>query len=104
MKILFDQGTTAPLRRWFVGDEVATANEMGWSDLSNGRLLEAAEGSAFQMLVTTDQNLKHEQNLTGRVIAILVLPTTSWPKIRRHAGFVVEVAGTLTAGARLKRR
>jgi hypothetical protein len=72
MKILFDQGTPAPLRRWFVGDEVATANEMGWSDLSNGRLLEAAEGSAFQMLVTTDQNLKHEQNLTGRVIAILV--------------------------------
>jgi len=49
---------------------------MGWADLSNGDLLGASEKS-FDLLMTTDQNLKYQQNLAGRRLAILVLPTTS---------------------------
>jgi len=83
MKILFDQGTPAPLRHSLAGHTIATAFEQGWSDLENGGLIQVAETNGFDALVTTDQNLKYQQNLRGRKLAILVLPTTSWPKIQK---------------------
>jgi len=81
--ILFDQGTPAPLRHKLTGHTVSTAYEMGWAELENGDLLGAAE-AAFDAFVTTDQNLRYQQNLAGRRLAILVLPTTSWPLIQLH--------------------
>ena len=74
MKILFDQGTPVPLRQTLVDHNVITVYEMGWSDLANGDLLGAAEAQQFEVLVTTDKNLRYQQNLTGRTIAIFVLP------------------------------
>lgn len=97
MKILFDQGTPVPLRRELVGHDVATAFEMGWAELDNGDLLQAAEG-AFDVLVTTDQNLRHQQSLSGKRLAILVLPTTSWPRIQRNAQEVVAAVSALGPG------
>lgn len=87
MRVLFDQGTPVPLRRALDAHTVSTAFEMGWAHLSNGELLRAAE-SAFDVLITTDQHLRHQQNLTGRSLAIVVLPTTSWPTIQRHLDHV----------------
>ena len=80
MKILFDHGTPVPLRRSLPGHEISTAYEMGWAELQNGDLLTAAEKD-FQAFITTDKNLRYQQNLAGRRLAILVLPTTSWPHI-----------------------
>ena len=94
MRILFDQGTPAPLRHALTGHSVETAYERGWSNLSNGDLLAAAEGAGFDLFVTTDQNLRYQQNLDGRRLAILVLPTTRWPIIQRH---VAEVAAAVAA-------
>jgi hypothetical protein len=91
VKILFDQGTPAPLRRELSKHTVTTAFEKGWSTLSNGDLLAKAE-QEFDLLVTTDQNLQYQQNLAGRKIAILILPTTSWPSIRLHA---IEIAAAI---------
>jgi hypothetical protein len=54
MKVLFDQGTPAPLRHHLAGHTVATAYESGWDTLENGNLLQAAEASGFEVLVTTD--------------------------------------------------
>jgi len=65
MKILFDQGTPAPLRRALVGHDVTAAHEQGWANLSNGDLLQAAE-SIFDLLITTDQHLRYQQNLSFR--------------------------------------
>ena len=96
MRILFDQGTPVPLRGSLAGHEVHTAFEMGWSDLGNGELLEAAE-NAFDALVTTDRNLLHQQNLAGR-LAVLVLPTTSWPRLRRHAAEIAAAVDALQPG------
>jgi hypothetical protein len=76
MKILFDQGTPAPLRQALAGHAISTAYEMGWATLENGDLLKAAE-TAFDAFITTDQNLRFQQHLTGRRLAVLVLPTTS---------------------------
>jgi hypothetical protein len=76
---------------------VATAFELGWSNLANGELLRQAEAQ-FELLITTDQNLHYQQNLTGRRIAILVLPTTSWPEISQHEAEVLSAVNTIRAG------
>jgi hypothetical protein len=60
-------------------------------------LLDAAEGS-FDVFITTDQNLRYQQNLAGRMLAVLVLPTTSWPKIQRHVSEVVAAASAVRPG------
>ncbi len=98
MKILFDQGTPAPLRDALASHSVTTAFEKGWSDLENGDLIRAAEAEDFNALITTDKNLKHQQNLRGRKLAILVLPTTSWPKIQKQLEKVCSAANSLKPG------
>ena len=70
MKILFDQGTPVPLRRHLTGNVVDTVFERGWSHLKNRELLDAAEQDGYGLLITTDQNLKYQQNLGGRHLAI----------------------------------
>ena len=97
MKILFDHGTPAPLRRTFPDHKVSTAFEMGWAKLSNGDLLAAAE-KPFDVFITTDKNLRYQQNLNGRRLAIMVLPTTSWPLIQKHTKKIYDVAVSLQPG------
>jgi len=65
LRILFDQGTPVPLRRYLLGHTVATAFEMGWAEFGNGDLLLEAEAQ-FNALVTTDQNLRYQQNSERR--------------------------------------
>lgn len=98
MKILFDQGTPVPLRQFLKDHTVKTAYEEGWSALSNGDLLTEAENAGYQLLVTTDQNLRYQQNLRERRIAIVVLLTTSWPRIRRKAQNILEVINAMYSG------
>lgn len=98
MHILFDQGTPVPLRDALVGHTVETAYERGWSTLGNGDLLTAAETSAFDVLITTDQNLRDQQILSGRKLAVLVLPTTRWPQIRRYVAEVVAAVASIRPG------
>jgi hypothetical protein len=98
MTILFDQGTPVPLRQALVGHTVDTAYERGWSTLSNGELLTAAERASFDLLITTDQNLRHQQLLTNRRLAILVLPTTRWPEIQRHTAGVAAAVAAIEPG------
>ena len=81
MKVLLDACTPRPLRRFLPGHSVSTAQEMGWGGLKNGDLLREAEGQ-FEVFISTDQNLKYQQQVVGRKLAILVLPTNDWPTIR----------------------
>jgi predicted nuclease of predicted toxin-antitoxin system len=62
MRILLDESLPRRLRGAFPGHDVATAAEAGWSGLSNGELLQLA-AERFDLLVTADQNLQHQQNL-----------------------------------------
>jgi predicted nuclease of predicted toxin-antitoxin system len=98
MKVLFDQGTPAPLRHHLAGHTVATAYESGWDTLENGNLLQAAEASGFEVLVTTDQNLPHQQSLLGRPIAVVVLGSTSWPKMQTRLAEIALAVGAARPG------
>jgi hypothetical protein len=101
MRVLFDQGTPAPLRRALASHQVATAYEMGWANLGNGDLLSAAE-SQFDVFITTDKNLRYQQKLQGRRLAILVLPTTNWLQIQNHLADVATAVESLPPGAYLE--
>ena len=99
MRVLFDQGTPVPLRQFLTQHEVTTAYELGWSRLKNGALLDAAEAAGFAALVTTDANLRYQQNLIARHIGIVVLSTTSWPRIQRAAERVIQAVDGATPGS-----
>jgi hypothetical protein len=64
--------------------EIATAYELGWSALKNGELIAAAESASYDLLLTTDQNLKYQQNFAARRIGIVVLRSTSWPRMQKY--------------------
>jgi len=97
VRILFDQGVPAPLRRYFSKPEVIVAAELGWSRLTNGQLLDAAE-QEFNLLVT-DQWLRYQQNLAGRKLSILILPSTSWPKLEPNHANIIAAAESIATGA-----
>ena len=84
MKILFDHGTPAPLRRHLPGHHVDRSAERGWEQLENGELIQRAEQEGYEVIVTTDQSMQYEQNLTGRRIAFVVLLSTAWPRVQHR--------------------
>lgn len=98
MKVLFDQGTPVPQRAALTGHEVTTATEAGWSTVTNGELLSQAEAGGFEALITTDQNLRYQQNLAGRRIRIVVLMSASWPSIQHKAAEVLAPLEALAEG------
>jgi predicted nuclease of predicted toxin-antitoxin system len=96
MRVLFDQGTPKPLGRFLQGHTVSTAAQEGWHQLQNSELLDAAEAAGFDLLITTDKNLRYQQNLRGRKIAIIVLSKQQWPQLRAHVGLVVHAVNAAT--------
>ena len=74
MKVLFDEGVPRQLRRLLARDDITLLEEKGWKGIQNGALLQLAEANKFDVFVTADQNLKYQQNLKRRQIAIVVLP------------------------------
>ncbi|MGH7969898.1 MAG: hypothetical protein ACREIC_14335, partial [Limisphaerales bacterium] len=76
---------------------VSTAQEMGWGGLKNGDLLRAAE-SQFEVFISTDQNLKYQQRVVGRKLAILALPTNDWPVIHSKGAEIAAKVTTLKPG------
>ncbi|MBK7472700.1 MAG: hypothetical protein IPI73_20890 [Betaproteobacteria bacterium] len=98
MRVLFDQGVPVPLRLHLSQHEVVTAYERGWSKLKNGDLLDAAESNGFGVFLTTDTNLRYQQNLKSRRIAVVILTTTSWPRIQVAVAEVVRIVGAAVEG------
>src|SRR5580700_10246806 len=82
MRILFDQATPVPIRPYLEGHKVRTAAQHGWDRLRNGDLPTAAEDAGFDLFLTTDKNMRYQQNLAVRKIAIVVLGRQQWPQLR----------------------
>jgi hypothetical protein len=99
MLILFDNGTPAPLRYALKGHVVVEAIERGWDRLANGELIAAAEAAGFELLLTTDKNIRYQQDLTGRRIAFVVLGNQQWPTLRRYIESVVAAVNAATPGS-----
>jgi hypothetical protein len=99
MRVLFDQATPVPIRPYLKGHNVRTAAQPGWDRLKNGELLVAAEADGFDVLLTTDKNMRYQQNLTGRKIAVIVLGLQQWPSLQPHVRLVVEAINAAVPGS-----
>jgi hypothetical protein len=99
MRILFDQATPLPIRPYLKGHEVRTAAQQGWDRLKNGELLEAADAEGFEVLLATDKNMRYQQNLAGRKIAVVVLGLQQWPSLQPPVQFVVQAVDAAVPGS-----
>lgn len=98
MIVLFDHSTPAPLARHLAGHAVTEARDRGWDRLSNVDLLTEAEQAGFEVLVTADKNMRYQQNLTKRKIALVILPTPQWPILRLHVERIAAAVSSSTPG------
>ncbi len=99
MQVLFDHGTPRGLANLLIGHEVRIAKAEGWEQLTNGELLTEAERAGFEVLVTPDKNIRYQQNLQGRRIAIVVLANAQWPVLRQHSDAVLSAINAATPGS-----
>jgi hypothetical protein len=99
MLILFDHSTPAPLAPYLTGHTVTKAKDRGWDTLSNGDLLGEAERAGFDLLLTADNNMRYQQNLTGRKIALVVLSTPQWPRVQLHIDKITAVLNSVNPDA-----
>ena len=99
MRIVFDKNVPVGVRRFLSKHEVRTFVEMQWHpQLENGELLKVAEASGFDVMVTSDQNIGHQQNLTGRKLALVVLGSNIWPVVRDHGAAIAAKVDAATPG------
>src|SRR3974390_1421245 len=99
MLFLFDQGTPVPIRPFLKQHTVQTTAERGWDTLESGEFLKAAEAAGFDVLVTPDKNIRYQQNLTVRTIALIVLGNPRWPVLRMYVERVVTAVTAATPGS-----
>jgi hypothetical protein len=98
MLILFDNGTPRGLARFLTGHAVEEARGRGWEELANGELIDVAEQAGFEVMVTTDKNIKHQQNLKARKIALVVLEHSQWPMVKLVAEAIVSAVNAAAPG------
>ena len=72
--------------------------EKGWETLANGDLLNAAEHEGYDVLITTDQSMRHQQNLIGRRLAMVVLLNTTWTRVQRHIHEILDAVENIRPG------
>lgn len=93
MRILLDECVPWPMHKLLVGHECTTAQKRGWGGIKNGDLLRLAEGD-FDLFITSDQNIRYQQNLAGRRIPVLELSTND---LRRIFAAAVEIQAAVPA-------
>jgi PIN like domain len=98
MRVLLDENLPRLLSGLLAAHEVMTVQEMNWAGVQNGELVRLAE-SAFDVLVTADKNLRYQQNLAHRRIAIVELPTNRWPVLKAMGAEVREAVAGIDVGS-----
>ena len=100
MLILFDHGAPRGVARALSSHTVFTALSRGWDQLNNGELLKAAEEAGFDLLFTTDNRIRYQQNLKERRIALVVLTgTTKWARVKLHLDRIAVSIERATPGS-----
>ena len=100
LRILFDKNVPVGVRRFLQKHEVHTVVDLKWNpQLENGELLDAAEAAGFDVMVTADQNIRYQQNLTGRKLSLVVIGSNIWPIVQKHSDAVASKVDAATPGS-----
>ena len=98
MRILLDECVPWPMHKLLSGHACSTVQGKGWGGIKNGELLQLAEGE-FDLFITADQNIRYQQNLTGRRIAILELSTNDIGRIEAARKLIDKTLEVITSNA-----
>lgn len=98
MKVIFDENVPLPLQQFLAGHTVTTVQREGWAGIENGELLKLVDGR-FDVLVLADKNLRYQQSLKQRRIALVELPTNRWPALKQLAGKITQAVENSTPGS-----
>jgi hypothetical protein len=98
-RILLDQNAPLGIRQFLTEHEVIPSRSMGWATIENGALIQAAEEAGFSVLITCDRNIRYQQNITSRQIALIELTTTIWPLTRTRLDDVRAAVQQATPGS-----
>src|ERR1035441_4176578 len=98
MPILFDNGTPRGLARFLAGHTVEEARGRGWEELRNGELIDLAGQAGFEVILTTDKNIRDQQNLNARKIAVVVLEHSQWPMVKLVADTIIAAVNAAEPG------
>jgi len=101
VRILFDENVPYPLKRLLVGYDITTVQEAGLSGIKNGDLLRKAN-AAFDVLILADKNLRYQQDMRERKVAIIELPTNRWPIVKGLQGQIVIALDSIGPGDYVK--
>jgi Domain of unknown function (DUF5615) len=97
VKILLDECTPRVVKKRLPALDIATVQDAGWGGLKNGDLLAAAD-ARFDVFITTDKNLRHQQNLTKYRLAIVLLPSNQVPVVEKLIPAIVSALATVQPG------
>jgi hypothetical protein len=98
MRVLVDNCVPLGITKFLTGHTVTDSVSVGLQNIVNGKLLQAAEG-VYDILLTSDQNIVYQQNLTNRQLAIVAVNTNHWPTIRRDPHKIVHAVNAATSGS-----
>ena len=98
MRILFDNNTPRPLRRYLTEHTVDTADEKGWARIRNGDLLDSAESDGYDVLITADQSMRYQQNMASRQVAVMVLLSNRWPRVQLRSEEIRDALAGMSPG------
>jgi hypothetical protein len=99
VKVLLDENLDHGLRQLLGPHEVVTVTYMGWTGLKNGELLRRAEDHGIEILLTGDQTLSYEQNLSGRRLAIVALSAIQLPILKNNLPRIITALDNATPGS-----
>ena len=99
MLILFDNNTPRGLTRFLSGHSVEEARMRGWDQLANGELIAATAQAGFEVMVTADKNIRYQQNLEARKIALGVLEHSQWPMVKLVVENIVAAVDAAQPGS-----
>jgi hypothetical protein len=97
MRIIFDENVPLPLQQFFTAHTVTTVQKEGWAGVENGAIIDLVDGR-FDVLLLADKNLRYQQNLLNRQIALVELPTNRWPILRQIAPQIVRAVEASKVG------
>jgi predicted nuclease of predicted toxin-antitoxin system len=98
LKVFFDEDVPRKLARFLTGHDVHTVVSMQWGGVKNGALLALLARAAFDVFLTGDKNMPHQQRLAGRPFAVLILSAINWPVIRPHVATIAAALDRAQAG------
>jgi hypothetical protein len=101
-RVLLDHSVPEGVRGLLPGHDVSTTRDKGWSRLANGALLTAAERAGFEVFVTGDRNIRFQQALAGRQLALVVLGANVWPIVRNYGDRIAQAVDQVRPGAYLE--